>query len=59
MGAGTSTFIVLLAWAAPIAIAVGLMAKYYRSPSPEELEQYDKMQPDEVAPTPEALAEKT
>jgi hypothetical protein len=59
MSAGMSTFVVLLAWAAPIAIAVAFMAVNYRSPTPEELEQYDKMQPDEVAPTPEALANKT
>jgi hypothetical protein len=59
MGAGMSTFIVLLAWALPIVIAVAMMAMYYRSPSREELEQYDRIQPDEVAPTPEALAKRT
>jgi NADH:ubiquinone oxidoreductase subunit K len=55
MSAGMSTFVVLLAWAAPIAIALIFMAMFYRSPSKEELEKYDEMQPDEVAPTPEAL----
>ncbi len=59
MSAGMSTFLVLLAWAAPIAVAVVIMAFCYRSPSREELERYDALQPDEVAPTPEALAEKT
>lgn len=58
MGAGMSTFVVLLVWALPIVIAVGFMAMYYRSPPPEELEQWDAMQPDEVAPTPEALAKR-
>lgn len=59
MGAGMSTFIVFLAWAAPIAVALIIMAINYRSPSAEELERYDAMQPDEVAPTPEALAKRT
>ena len=58
MGAGMSTFVVLLAWAAPIAIALVIMAFNYRSPSAEELARYDSMQPDEVPPTPEALAKR-
>jgi hypothetical protein len=58
MGAGMSTFVVLLAWALPIVIALILMATYYRSPPKEELDQWDALQPDEVAPTPEALAKR-
>lgn len=58
MSAGMSTFVVLLVWAAPIVIALIFMAIYYRSPSQEELAKYDELQPDEVAPTPEALATK-
>lgn len=59
MGAGMSTFVVLLAWALPIGIALILMAMYYRSPSREELEKWDELQPDEKPPTPEALADRT
>ncbi|WP_439577339.1 hypothetical protein [Elioraea sp.] len=50
MGAGTSTFIALLGWALPIAIALGLMIRLYESPSPEELTETDKVQPDDPAP---------
>jgi hypothetical protein len=59
MGAGASTFIVVLAWATPIIIALIFMAFTYRSPPPEELAQWDEVHPDEVAPTPEALANRT
>jgi hypothetical protein len=56
MSAGMSTFLVTVVWALPIAIAVILMAIYYRSPSEHELRKYDQMQPDEKPPTPEELA---
>lgn len=50
MGAATSTLIALLAWALPIAIALGFMMRLYRSPSAEELAEADRMQPDDPAP---------
>jgi hypothetical protein len=46
MSAGASTFIVLLAWAAPIVIGLILMGMYYRSPTAAELAKSDEMQPD-------------
>jgi hypothetical protein len=46
MSAGTSTFIVLLAWAAPIVIGLILMGMYYRSPTAADLAKADEVQPD-------------
>lgn len=46
MSAGMSTFLVLLAWALPIVIALLFMAVYYSSPPPEELAKWDEVQPD-------------
>lgn len=46
MSAGTSTFIVLLVWAAPIVIGLILMQMYYRSPPAAELAIADEVQPD-------------
>ena len=51
VSAGMSTFAVTAIWALPIAIAVILMAIYYRSPSEEELRECDEMQPDEKPST--------
>lgn len=56
MSPAMSTFVVVLAWALPIVIALVYMAIYYRPPTAAELEQYDSIQPEEVVPTPEALA---
>lgn len=50
MSAATSTLIALLGWALPIVIALVLMIKLYRSPSPEELAEADRVQPDDPAP---------
>jgi len=44
MSAGASTFIVLLAWAAPIVGGLILMRMYYRSPTAEELGKSDEVQ---------------
>jgi hypothetical protein len=46
MSAGLSTFIVLLAWAAPIVIGLILMRMYYHSPTEAELVKADEVQPD-------------
>ena len=46
MGAGMSTFMVLLAWAIPWIIALIIMIRAYESPSQEELERADQLQPD-------------
>ena len=46
MGAGMSTFWVLVAWAIPWIIALIIMFMVYRPPSREELEQLDQLQPD-------------
>lgn len=43
MSAGTSTFIVLAAWAAPIVAGLILMRMYYHSPSTEELAKADEV----------------
>lgn len=59
MSPAMSTFMVVLAWAAPIVIALIFMIIYYRPPTEEELLKFDELQPDEVAPTPEALAQRT
>jgi hypothetical protein len=46
MGAGMSTFWVLVAWAIPWIIALIIMMRVYESPSREELERADQLQPD-------------
>ena len=46
MSAGMSTFWALVAWAIPWIIALIIMIWAYKSPSREELEQSDQLQPD-------------
>jgi hypothetical protein len=46
MSAGMSTFWALVAWAIPWIIALIVMIRAYESPSQEELERADQVQPD-------------
>jgi hypothetical protein len=46
MSAGMSTFWALLLWAIPWIIALIIMIRAYESPSQEELERADQVQPD-------------
>jgi hypothetical protein len=46
MSAGMSTFWALVLWAVPWIIALIFMIKLYESPSQEELERADQVQPD-------------
>jgi hypothetical protein len=46
MGAGMSTFMVLVAWAIPWIIALIIMIRAYESPPEDELARADNVQPD-------------
>jgi hypothetical protein len=46
MSAGMSTFWALVLWAIPWIIALIIMITAYKSPSQEELERSDQVQPD-------------